>query len=82
MHRRTDAELAARCRCGVPIDEPTNHAFSCPIRQRSYNDRRPLSQREIAKRAAARTIARQFAAARIWLASGGRPAHEAPQTDH
>lgn len=78
--RLTDAELIARCRCGVSIDEPSAHHSHCPIRsrvdqarQRATNPDQPRNKKEAAKQQTAAEVATQFAAPRAYLAGGGRP---------
>jgi hypothetical protein len=75
MARRiTDAELAARCTCGVPLDEPLAHRSVCRVYQRAYDKGRttPAAHDALARRAAAE-LARLLSDARAHLAAGGRP---------
>jgi len=69
MARRfTDAELVERCTCGVPIEQLDGHRSRCPVRARASRQER---KRKADPRTAAE-IAAQFAAARAYLAGGGR----------
>lgn len=68
----TDEELAARCHCGVPIDQADGHRRPCPVAERAYNAARTTGRDQERVRAAA-DVARALAAGRAYLLRGGRP---------
>ena len=66
----TGDEVAARCQCDLPLDDPAGHRSRCPIAVRAYQRTHGRSDR---RQQVAADIAAQLARARAYLASGGRP---------